>query len=163
MAWSPDGRYIAASRWAADDSQDETGIFVIPLKGGPPRPLTQTRAPGHDAALAFSPDGRQLAYGSCTPACDLYVLALDADLAALGPAIRLTTERRYAMAVSPGPVTVSRSSLAQAPRGASCILSRVFLDGRRPSQRIELAGLNAFAPSTSRSMDRLVFSTPSQR
>ena len=37
-------------------------------------------------------------------------------------------------------------------------LSRVFLDGRRPSERIGLAGLNAFAPSTSRSMDRLVFS-----
>lgn len=158
LAWSPDGRYIAASRWASGDSRDETGISLIPLAGGPPRPLTHTLAPGHDEGLAFSPDGRQLAYGSCTPTCDLYVLALDADLAPLGPAKRLTTQRRYAI----GGVAWARDGKSivfgsGAARGVM-YLSRVFLDGRRPPERIELAGLHAFAPSTSKSMDRLVFS-----
>ena len=158
LAWSPDGRYIAASRWAPDDSRDQTGIFLIPLKGGPPRPLTHTRAPAHDNGLAFSPDGRQLAYASCTPACDLYALALDAGLAPLGPAKRLTTQRRYGI----GGVAWARDGQSiifgsGAARGVM-YLSRAFLDGRRPPERIELAGLNAFAPSTSRSMDRLVFS-----
>jgi Tol biopolymer transport system component/DNA-binding winged helix-turn-helix (wHTH) protein len=158
LAWSPDGRYIAASRWAPDDSRDETGISLIPLNGGPPRPLTHTRAPWRNAGLAFAPDGRQLAYGSCTPACDLYVLALDASLAPVGPAKRLTTQRRSGI----GGVAWARDGQSiifgsGAARGL-IYLSRVYLDRRRPPERIELAGLNAFAPSTARSMDRLVFS-----
>jgi len=157
LAWSPDGRYIAASRWASDDSRDDTGIFLIPLKGGPPRPLTRTRAPARDTGLAFSSDGRQLAYGSCTPVCDLYVLQLDARLAPVGPARRITTQRRFGI----GGVAWARDGQSiifgsGAARGVM-YLSRVFLDGR-PPERVELAGLNAFAPSTSRSMDRLVFS-----
>lgn len=159
LSWSADGRYLAASRWARDDSGDATGIFLIPLDGGQPRPVTHARAPARDTAVAFSPDGRQVAYVSCAPECDLYVLALNTDLIPSGPPKRITTQKLPGI---PG--------IAWARDGQSIVYSspvaryitylwRVDLNGRRPPERIELAGLNAFAPGTARSSsDRLVFS-----
>jgi Tol biopolymer transport system component/DNA-binding winged helix-turn-helix (wHTH) protein len=165
LAWSPDGRYIAASRFAPDDSGEPTGLFLIPLDGGTPRPLTDTRAPFRDSGLAFSPDGRHLAYASCTPSCHVYLTALDQALAPVGPRRRLTTDGLSYVGVlawtRDGKSIVydsSIGSLTYLSRGGFTYLSRVSIDGSRPPERIELAGLNAFAPATAGSVDRLVFS-----
>jgi serine/threonine protein kinase len=160
LAWSPDSRYIAASRWALQESSEPTGVFLIPVGGGTPRPLTDTRAPSYDTGLAFSRDGRQLAYGSCTPSCDVYLLALDATLRPVGSRKRLTTQTLSYLGV----LAWSRdgkSIIYDSSVGGLTYLSRVMIDGSRPPERIELAGLNAFAPATVDSTDRLVFSRSS--
>jgi Tol biopolymer transport system component/DNA-binding winged helix-turn-helix (wHTH) protein len=165
LAWSPDGRYIAASRFAPDDSGEPTGVFLIPIAGGTPRPLTDTRAPFRDSGLAFSPDGQQLAYASCTPSCHVYLMALDVALTSVGPPKRLTTDGLSHVDglawTRDGKSVVYDSSIGSftyLARGGLTSLSRVSTDGSGPPQRIELAGLNAFAPATAGSVDRLVFS-----
>ena len=60
LAWSPDGRYLAAQRVVSPK-----GIYLIPVHGGEPRPIETSKAPQSDSAPAFSPDGRRLAYASC--------------------------------------------------------------------------------------------------
>ena len=64
IAWSPDGRYIAAGRApAAAGAKEPRGIYLIHTQGGAPRPLTNVTAP---VLPAFPPDGRRLAYISCS-------------------------------------------------------------------------------------------------
>ena len=158
LAWSPDGRAIAAPRWAPDETRGATGIHLLALAGGEPRPLTDTRAPHRDTGVAFSPDGRTLAYASCTPRCDVYLAALDASLVPVGSPRRLTTQALGYIGVlawtRDGKTVVYDSALGN---GLSQLM-RVAIDGTRGPERIELAGLNAFAPATASSADRLVFS-----
>jgi DNA-binding winged helix-turn-helix (wHTH) protein len=73
ISWSPDSQFLAASR-AAEPAQPG-GIYLIPVNGGNPRPLTQATAPATHSSPAFSPDGRRMAYVSCARfACHVYVL-----------------------------------------------------------------------------------------
>jgi eukaryotic-like serine/threonine-protein kinase len=139
LAWTPDGRHIAASRWAPEDSEEPTGIFLIPVAGGAPRPLTDTRAPFRDTGLAFSPDGRQLAYASCTPSCDVYLSAVDAAWTPINPRKRLTAQALSSIGLlawtRDGTSIVYDSSV-----GGLTHLSRVRIDGTLAPERIELAG-----------------------
>ena len=81
LAWSADGGYLAARRVPAEAAGGETGIYLIPVRGGGPRPLTRPSPPRFDAAPAFSPDGRRLAYASCDLwRCDGQVIDLNGDL-----------------------------------------------------------------------------------
>ena len=158
LAWSPDSRYIAAPRWAPAENQGSTGIHLISLAGGEPRRLTDTQAPFRDTGVAFSPDGRTLAYASCNPRCDLYLAALDASFMPAGSPRRLTTQSLGYIGVvawtRDGKTVIYDSALGS---GLSQLM-RVAIDGTRGPERIELAGLNAFAPATATFADRLVFS-----
>ena len=141
---------------------DDEAIHLIPLDGGQPRRLTQPRASGFDAAPALSPDGRQLAFASCLgipslPVCEVRVLELEPDLTPRAP------PRTLAQPVWPA------SGLTWTRDSASVIyhvtqaqdlsyLWRVDAAGRRPPERIEVAGPRALSPAVSPSGDRLAFS-----
>jgi Tol biopolymer transport system component/DNA-binding winged helix-turn-helix (wHTH) protein len=154
LAWSPDGRYLAAQRTTAPQ-----GIDLIAIDGGERRPLIISRSPRADAAPAFSPDGRRLAYVSCaapTVGCDVYVIELDRALAPAASPRRLTPAAVFLI-----------GSLAWARDGRSVVYSafsplitylwRVAVEGHEPPQRIEAAGLGAAWPATALSRDRLAF------
>jgi Tol biopolymer transport system component/DNA-binding winged helix-turn-helix (wHTH) protein len=154
VAWSPDGRYLAAQRVAKPG-----GICLIPLDGGEPRQVIESKPPRADSAPAFSPDGRRLAYRSCaTPiyGCDVYVLDVDRAL------VPMSSPRR----ITPSTVPLI-GSLAWTRDGRSVIynsfsplityLWRVEADGTRPPERVEAAGLGAAMPAVALSRDRLAF------
>jgi Tol biopolymer transport system component len=155
--WSPDGRWLAAGRYGAPLETDPgtAGIYLIPVNGGEPRPMTSAKAPVCDHTPAFSPDGHHLAYVSCAScnmffSCHVDVVDLVADYVPAAPSRRLI--RRAGLI----------SGLAWARDGKSLIYSdgklwRVWIAGRRPPERIELAGMDAFEPATATSLDRLAF------
>jgi Tol biopolymer transport system component len=134
------------------------GIYLIPVYGSEPRPMTSAKAPVCHHTPAFSPDGRHLAYVSCASckmffSCHVDVVDLGADYVAAGPSRRLT--RRGGLIWG----------LAWARDGNSVIYSdmttgklwRVWIAARRPPERIELAVMDAYQPATAASLDRLAF------
>jgi Tol biopolymer transport system component len=162
VSWSNDGRWLAARRaFAASGHPDDGGIYAIPFDGSEPRRLTEPQPLGSYWNPAFSPDGRRLAFASCAgvglPTCEIRVLDLDTDLVPLS-----------------SPRTVAQTgwrvrSLAWTRDGASIVyaleqgpylfyLWRVDAAGRRPPERIEVAGVGARDPAGTPSRDWLAFS-----
>ena len=77
-AWSPDGRSIAISRVAGEDS----GIYLIPPTGGPERKLAAGGVESaHGKNISWSPDGKFLAYinqpANVEDTLKLFLLSLD--------------------------------------------------------------------------------------
>ncbi|MEM9069559.1 MAG: hypothetical protein AAGE52_13685 [Myxococcota bacterium] len=71
--WSPDGRTIAISRWAAGGYRD---IVLVDADSGDVRPVTNDRA--LDSGPAWSPDGRTLYFSSDrTGIANLYAYDLE--------------------------------------------------------------------------------------
>ena len=170
IGWSSDSQWLAAGR-----SRDQgiggppRGIYLIPVDGGDPRPLIASSALVADSNPAFSPDGRRLAYMSCshdpsklpawfrnTGRCDLYLVELNPARTPSAPPRRLTTQRLQCV----GSVTWTRDGsgvvyAAGAP-AQYMYLWRVEADGTRPPERIEVAG-SAGDPAVALTRDRLAF------
>jgi Tol biopolymer transport system component len=160
LSWSPDGRWLAAARYpsATETDPGAAGIYLIPVFGGEPRPMTSAKAPACHHTPAVSPDGHHLAYVSCAScsislSCHIDVVELGPDYAPAGPPRRQTRRAGWIF------------GLAWTRDGKSLIygdwmtrrLWRVRIVGDRPPERIELAGPNAFAPATAASLDRVAF------
>src|SRR5262249_10446856 len=96
LAWTPDGKWVAAAGLFARDRPAE--IWLLSPETGERRRLgvVSNASDGGDVGPAFSPDGRFLAllrYATRSVG-DVYLLPLDADYAAAGPLVRLTHENR---------------------------------------------------------------------
>jgi serine/threonine protein kinase len=161
-SWSPDGHWLAAARARArgDVTPESGGVHLIPAGGGEPRPLTLPKAPAFDADVAFSPDGRAIAYASCegtpgTPACDVYVLPLDAEARPRAAARRLT--RPGATIIGLAWTRDGDSVLYGTQLGPHSHVWRVRADGTGPPERLELAGPGTRQPATVSSRERLLF------
>ena len=61
-AWSPDGTRIAFHRISGED----TGVYVVPVLGGPERKLRPTNV-GSATPLSWSSDGKWIAYSDSRP------------------------------------------------------------------------------------------------
>jgi len=159
LAWSPDGRYIAAPRYDPSHPAIDRAICLIPAEGGELRTLVSE---GINSDPAFSPDGHRVAYISCVDAklpngCAVDLLELDAAYAVTGPPRRLTRDLFF----SSGGLTWSRDGRSLIYAAAEARLSylwRVGIEANQAPQRLEVAGMNANWPATSRARDRLVFS-----
>jgi eukaryotic-like serine/threonine-protein kinase len=155
MSWSPDGKWLAVS--SADPT---SAIYFLPAEGGEARRVSIPKAPGFDRSPSFSPDGRQLAYADCTgvDTCDVYLADLGSADVPRGSARRITNQNLtiFGLAWS----REGRSVIYSGSRSSGRLfyLWRAEIDGRRPPQRLEIAGPHASDPSVSPVGSRLVFS-----
>jgi serine/threonine protein kinase/Tol biopolymer transport system component len=155
LSWSPDGRWLAASR-ARSPEGHAGGISLISAANGEAHALTVPKSPAFDIAPAFSPEGRRLAYVSCTgvegiAACEVYVQALDSELRSEGAPRALTRQQR------------NLSGLAWTRDGRFIVygivqdgLWRVRADGSAPPERLEEAR-DGVSPSSALGRNRLAF------
>ncbi|MBW2144030.1 MAG: PD40 domain-containing protein, partial [Deltaproteobacteria bacterium] len=64
-SWSPDGKFIAFSRYEPKANDEyEMNLFLIPSEGGEARKLTSTSNRVAYASIDWSPDGKYIAYFS---------------------------------------------------------------------------------------------------
>jgi len=167
IAWSPDGRYIVAGRDPRFATGVPAGLYRIPVEDGEPHAITQPKRPTFDIAPAFSADGHRFAYLSCDSVgvflplllpCQCVVRVIDVD-----DTVSPTTEARTLATPPPDPAGVAWS-----PEGQSIVfvggapgpvrLWRLWVNGTRPPERVEIASEWAEYPATTASRDRLVFS-----
>ena len=85
-AWSPDGRWIAASRWSPGAFYD---LVLLDLEGRVLNRVTNDRSV--DQAPTWSPDGRWLLWSSDRSGIpNLYATEIDSESAASGPLRQVT-------------------------------------------------------------------------
>jgi len=160
--WSPDDRYVVAGRAGPPDAAHTgNGLYLIPVDGGEPRPVTRPPPPGADRTPTFSPDGHRLAYVSCAgpsinTTCDINILDLDSAFAAAGPP-RHVTQVSHATIRGLAWSRDGKSVIYGSEELSVDYLWRVGVDGQGPPERIEMAGAGAVFPSITRGGD-LVFS-----
>jgi Tol biopolymer transport system component len=156
MSWSPDGRWLATGQ---QPGQGPPGIFVFPVGPGEKRRLTSNPV-DVDAAPAFSPDGRSLAYGSCDrpqSSCDVYLLELGQDCVPKGPPKRVTHQGGGIAGLSWTPDGRSLVYSASRDLEHSYYLWRTPAFTRATPERLELAGPYAAQPAVSPVGHRLAF------
>jgi len=164
-SWTPDGKYLLVAK-QYDETQPETGdgaLFLVPVESegaarqilAPPRG-TWYRDP------AFAPDGRSLAFATCTgtelgPSCSLQVVGFEAGLVPSGKPRQITGQSGMIF------------GLAWMPDGSSLIYSgsivgpdlrlwRVNVRNGKEPERVELAGAGTSYPAIDYKAGWLAFS-----
>jgi Tol biopolymer transport system component len=155
-SWTPDGRWLAVTRFDSANKSLRGGIFLVPVQGGEPRALTSPQAEGESHVnAAFSPDGRRVVFLACLPfQCQLEVAELGPDSVPIGLPRRLT--KGDFLPYSHPCWTRDGRSIVYAS-SADDMLWRVSAAGDRPPERIEVAGFHSIWPTTAASQDRLAF------
>jgi Tol biopolymer transport system component len=94
ITWTPDGDGLVVSDM--DESGRRSGLFLVPLSGGPRRRLTAPEEGWHDIAPAFSPNRQSIAFVRTLSIldADVFVLTLDASQIPVGAPRRLSSLRR---------------------------------------------------------------------
>ena len=151
-SWSADGKFLlAAQRYIEGKSEPGDGaLFLIPVASeGAPREVLAAPPGKWYRDPAYAPDGRSLAFLSCTgavrsPSCTLQVTGLEDGLVPSGDA------RPISQYSSPFGLTWARdgSSLIYGSHdGNAAYLWRVGVRNGKPAERLELAGLDAWGPA----------------
>jgi Tol biopolymer transport system component len=147
MSWSHDGKWIAAPDRG---EKGGTQLYLFGIESGEKRALTINRT-GTDHAPAFSPDGRSLAYASCSDdvfPCDVYVIDLSAGLQPKALR-RITDVSLYLRGVAWLPDGKSLVYSAGSKNGDATSLWRVSVDPPGLPERIDMAGDHARHPTIS--------------
>jgi Tol biopolymer transport system component/DNA-binding winged helix-turn-helix (wHTH) protein len=158
ISWSPDGRYLAAQRHTASTSE-ESAIWLIPVDGGNPRAITHATPPAVNSSPSFSPDGRRLAYASCTDlsegGCHIEVISLTSDFTrSPTPVSRIPGTLFQVRAIA---WTLDGQSLIFDGQIGGSGLLRAPANGSKPPSTVDVAGLNASVPATARMRGMLAF------
>ncbi len=97
LRWSPDASWLGAS--AAVSQHGPYSLYLYHAETGESRRLTDPLSvEAGDSGLAFSPDGRTLAFSRMLDEyseCHLYVLPLQKDLRPAGPARKIETGKSW--------------------------------------------------------------------
>ena len=150
--WARDGHSLVVGRPGEDGvAGPSRGMYLISVEGGDPRPLMASPPGVADFQPSFSPDGRQLAYVSCSHApaagvgawtrCEIRLVEVD-GAHVTSPPRRLTNRTPFIASAS---WTRDGSAVIFSGEDQSGVhtLWRVGADGTHPPERIELAGIGA--------------------
>jgi eukaryotic-like serine/threonine-protein kinase len=164
-AWSPDGKFLVAAKYRPDEkpAADAGALFLVPLQGGEPRVFLAPASGRWYQYPAFSPDGRSLAFASCggsTQAsyCDVFVVALNADLRPQGKPRQLTKVGYFMVGIAWSPDGRSLVYSAGTLAAQAYFLFRVDVAGGREPKRLEIASQGAIYPAAASKTNRLAFS-----
>jgi Tol biopolymer transport system component len=157
LSWSADGQWLATGAHieANQPRREVRGIRVVHVTRGDVRTITSPGGMTYHTDPAFSPDGRRLAYASCTSyiSCQIDFLELDANHTPTGPAQRVTPQNVYFAGLA---WTRDGSSLVYGDQ-VTGRLWRIGIGREDPPERIEVAGTQVMWPASAVSRDRLAF------
>lgn len=160
ISWSPDGRYLAVQR-AAASTTEQSALWLIPLDGGNPRPITNVTPPAVNRSPSFSPDGRRLAYASCTNlvegGCHIEVLSLNSDLTRSARPVWRVPGTFYGISTIAWTRDGQSLIFDGGGSGLGTQLLRAPADASRAPSAVEVAELRPGAPATARTRDTLAF------
>ncbi len=157
VAWSPESEWVVFPN--RESSGEPLGLFLLSTTTGELRRLTSPpRTAVSDTGMAFSPDGRQLAFSRWmyTDFSDVYLLPLSRDLRPEGEPRRLPSNQQanFTPAWKPdGREIVFAGGLAY----SGWRLWRWPVSGSQPPQPLALTGGNLSSPAISRNGNRLMY------
>jgi len=156
VSWSPDGKWLAIPD---QDSEGRRGIVLLPARAGEKQRLTSNPS-DFDHSPAFSPNGRFLAYASCTDtySCDVNILELGAGYVPDGQPRQITHQSMSIGAIAWASDGQSLAYEASPDAGDSRYLWRVPAFANGGPERLEVAGSQVSSPSISRTGRRLAYS-----
>ena len=164
-AWTADGKYLLVAK-VYREAQPEPGdgaLFLVPVEseGAPRQFLAPPRGTWYKDP-AFAPDGRSLAFATCTgvalgPSSSLHVVELQAGLVPAGKPRQIAKDLGsiFGVAWMPDGASLIYSSGIVVP---SISLWRVKVRTEKEAERLELAGANARYPAIDFKTGRLAFS-----
>jgi serine/threonine protein kinase len=164
-AWSPDGRFLlAAKSYEAEKPEPGAGaLFLIPVRGGEPRPLLTPESGWSFSYPALAFNGRSLAVSSCQGPwilrlCDVALVSLGSDLLPQGRPRRLQKEGRYIAGLTWTPDGRSLVLSTSSAPNIDSSLWRLDVEGRQGKRRLEIASEGACCPAVALKGNRLAFS-----